>query len=41
MDTTTIRLKRKTKDRLKAFKVGGQTFDHLINELLDEASRDG
>lgn len=33
---TSIRLKRKTRSRLDAYGMRGETFDQIVNRLLDE-----
>ncbi len=40
-DIGTIRISRKTKDRLQAFGKMGEDFDKLINRLLDKVKKNG
>jgi predicted CopG family antitoxin len=35
--TTTIPLSEDTRDRLKAKKTGGESYDSLLNRLMNEA----
>jgi len=37
MADTTIPIEGDTRDRLRAAKVGGETYSDVINRLLDEA----
>ena len=36
MPTTTIPVKRETKARLRSYKVGGATYDDVLNDLMDD-----
>jgi len=36
MPTTTISVKRETKARLRSYKVGGATYDDVLNDLMDD-----
>ncbi len=36
MATTTIPVKRETLTRLRSYKVGGATYDDVLNDLMDE-----
>jgi hypothetical protein len=36
MKTTTVPVKPETLTRLRAYKVGGSTYDDVLNELMDE-----
>jgi len=42
MDMTTVSLDKKTRDRLANYKEadGRETFDHLINSLLDKVEEE-
>lgn len=36
MSTTTIPVKQQTLTRLRSYKVGGATYDDVLNELMDD-----
>jgi hypothetical protein len=36
MTTTTVPVKPETLARLRAYKVGGSTYDDVLNDLMDE-----
>jgi len=36
MSTTTIPVKRETLARLRSYKVGGVTYDDVLNDLMDD-----
>ena len=36
MATTTVPVKPETLSKLRAYKVGGATYDDVLNELMDE-----
>jgi hypothetical protein len=40
MAQTTIALDKSTKDRLCALKRGGESYDNLLNYILDHVDRD-
>jgi predicted CopG family antitoxin len=41
MTKTSIQIDAQTRDRLRAAKVGGESYDDLINRLLDDDRDDG
>ncbi len=36
MSTTTVPVKKETLARLRSYKVGGATYDDVLNDLMDE-----
>ncbi len=36
MSTTTIPVKRETLARLRSYKIGGSTYDDVLNDLMDD-----
>jgi hypothetical protein len=36
MEATSIPLRKETRDRLRRYGVKGETWDHLVNRILDE-----